>query len=67
MAARTRPARGNGTQARLTWWGMALPALAFSLLVLLLLGGPAEAGTTPGTTDASVLGLLAQEILRLLG
>ncbi|MGW7052094.1 hypothetical protein [Streptomyces sp. NPDC054887] len=50
MAARTHtrthpPAPGIGT--RLPWWAVALPMLAFAVL-LLLIAGPGEAQAAPG-------------------
>ncbi|MFD7263333.1 hypothetical protein [Streptomyces sp. NPDC059874] len=45
------PAAGSrfGADARLHWWALALPALAFGLLLLLLAGsGRAEAATGEG-------------------
>ncbi|MEU1620584.1 hypothetical protein ACFZAU_39005 [Streptomyces sp. NPDC008238] len=39
-----RPAAGRGTQTRLPWWALALPALAFAALLALVAGpGAAEA------------------------
>ena len=40
-----RPAGRGAAQARLPWWGLALPLAAFAVLLLLPLAGPAgEAG-----------------------
>ncbi|WP_329188609.1 hypothetical protein [Actinacidiphila glaucinigra] len=39
------PAVGGGTQTRLPWWALALPALAFAALLALVVG--------PGATEAS--------------
>jgi hypothetical protein len=41
-----RPAAG-GADARLPWWALALPALAFAALLSLLVGGEAEAAESP--------------------
>ncbi|MER5932199.1 hypothetical protein [Streptomyces sp. NPDC002054] len=56
-------ARRHGADARLTWWALALPAVAFVLLFLLL-GGPAEAQAGP---DGSAVGHLIAQFLRALG
>ncbi|MFJ8018545.1 hypothetical protein [Streptomyces sp. NPDC096339] len=61
---RTRPSAPTsrfGADARLHWWALALPALAFGLLLLLLAGsGQAEAATGEGPALVQV----AQQLLR---
>ncbi|MEV8536738.1 hypothetical protein [Streptomyces sp. NPDC051211] len=59
----TAPAGRHGADARLTWWALALPALAFAFLFLLL-SGPAEA---QAASDGSALGHLVERILLVLG
>ncbi|WP_455355780.1 hypothetical protein [Streptomyces sp. SYSU K217416] len=57
MSARTQtrsiaPARG-GVEARLPWWAVLLPAIAFAVLLLLIVG-PGEAhaaGGEPGVAE----------------
>ncbi|MEE1770381.1 hypothetical protein PUR34_20150 [Streptomyces sp. JV185] len=52
----THPATG-GVEVRLPWWAVALPALAFAALLLLIVGtGEAHAATT----DPAVTRLLAR-------
>ncbi|MGW0389744.1 hypothetical protein ACWDYJ_02360 [Streptomyces sp. NPDC003042] len=61
---RRRAAAGTGTTARLHWWALALPALAFGLLLLLLAGsGDAQAATG----EASGLVQVTQQLLRAVG
>ncbi|MET7860933.1 hypothetical protein ABZS81_27750 [Streptomyces sp. NPDC005318] len=66
MAARThtrspRPAPA-GVEVRLPWWAVALPAVAFAALLLLITGsGEAHAATTDpaiGQLLARIVGLL---------
>ncbi|WP_329387183.1 hypothetical protein OG625_29900 [Streptomyces sp. NBC_01351] len=61
---RSRPLTGSsrfGADARLHWWALALPALAFGLLLLLLAGsGQAEAATGEGPALVQV----AEQLLR---
>ncbi|MFE9395788.1 hypothetical protein [Streptomyces flavidovirens] len=50
MAARAHPRTSppaSGIDTRLPWWALALPALAFAVL-LLLIAGPGEAHAAPG-------------------
>ncbi|MGW7104274.1 hypothetical protein [Streptomyces sp. NPDC054838] len=55
---------GTGASARLHWWALALPALAFCLLLLLLAGsGEAHAA---GGEGPSLLHVTAQ-LLRAVG
>ncbi|TDU78939.1 hypothetical protein [Streptomyces sp. KS 21] len=56
--------RVHGASARLHWWALALPALAFGLL-LLLLAGSAEAHAASG--EASALLQVTQQFLRAVG
>ncbi|MCJ0872895.1 hypothetical protein [Streptomyces sp. AP-93] len=43
--------RAAGAHARLPWWALALPALAFGLLLILLAGsGQAHAASGDGST-----------------
>ncbi|MFJ7209849.1 hypothetical protein ACIQWR_40785 [Streptomyces sp. NPDC098789] len=58
-----RPRTGGVADARLHWWVLALPALAFGLL--LLLAGSGEAQAAPVHT--SPLAQVTQQILRVVG
>ncbi|ARE77146.1 hypothetical protein ACFVZ8_33610 [Streptomyces sp. NPDC059558] len=60
--ATTRATTGAGT--RLHWWALALPALAFGLL-LLLLAGSGEAHAATG--EVSGLVQVAEQVLRAVG
>lgn len=62
--ARTAPGPRHGADARLHWWALALPALAFGLL-LLLLAGSAEAHAAAG--EATGLVHVTQQLLRAVG
>ena len=48
-----RPARGS-VQTRLPWWAVALPALGFAALLVLLSGGGADASTAAPAGDLFV-------------
>ncbi|MFE6836231.1 hypothetical protein ACFVFI_15560 [Streptomyces sp. NPDC057705] len=61
-APRARAA--TGASARLHWWALALPALAFGLL-LTLLAGSGEAHAATG--EASSLVQVAEQLLRAVG
>ncbi|MEV7580924.1 hypothetical protein ACIRUY_37530 [Streptomyces erythrochromogenes] len=61
-ARRTRTATAAST--RLHWWALALPALAFGLL-LLLLAGSGEAHAATG--EVSGLVQVAEQLLRAVG
>ncbi|MFH7598879.1 hypothetical protein WDV06_27860 [Streptomyces racemochromogenes] len=66
LPARTvrRPGAYAHTSARLHWWTLALPALAFGLLLLLLAGsGRAQAATG----QPSGLVHVTHELLRAVG
>lgn len=63
-SARRRGAADAGASARLHWWALALPALAFGLL-LLLLAGSGQAQATTG--EASGLLQVTQQLLRAVG
>ncbi|MFF8552435.1 hypothetical protein ACF058_06215 [Streptomyces sp. NPDC015501] len=54
------PADGGG--ARLPWWALALPAVAFAVLLSMIL----TPGQAHAATGAPVLGQLIEPILRLL-
>ncbi|MCC3771220.1 hypothetical protein K6I34_004070 [Streptomyces sp. UNOC14_S4] len=56
------PPRGTArtAQTRLPWWGVALPAAAFALLLFLLAGPAAPASPESGTTLAAAAGALAR-------
>jgi hypothetical protein len=59
---RTRPAHpvDSGLEIRLPWWAIALPALAFAAL-LILLAGPTDAHAAGGSGAVSqFLGLVHQ-------
>ncbi|MEU9377773.1 hypothetical protein AB0D94_28975 [Streptomyces sp. NPDC048255] len=58
------PRAGTGADARLHWWALALPALGFGLL-LLLLAGSAEAHAAAG--EATGLIHVTQQLLRAVG
>ncbi|MBL1102564.1 hypothetical protein JK363_39410 [Streptomyces sp. 205] len=68
MSARSHPRPvppvHSGVEIRLPWWAIALPAIAFAAL-LLLLAGPtdAHAATGPGAVS-QVLGLVHQVVMR---
>lgn len=64
-----RPVAGRargGADARLHWWALALPALAFGLLLLLAGSGEARAAAT---ADGNGPGLVrvAEQLLRAVG
>ncbi|MER7554282.1 MULTISPECIES: hypothetical protein [Streptomyces] len=57
-----RPA-ADGVEIRLPWWAVALPAVAFAALLLMILGpGQAQAATT----GDPALGQLIERTLQLL-
>ncbi|UUU42678.1 hypothetical protein [Streptomyces sp. NBC_00162] len=62
--ARALPGARQGAEARLHWWALALPALAFGLL-LLLLAGSGEAHAATG--EATGLLQVTQQLLRAVG
>ncbi|MGW1772966.1 hypothetical protein [Streptomyces sp. NPDC002104] len=65
LAPRRRSAsRAAGADARLPWWALALPALAFGLL-LVLLAGSGQAHAASG--DGSVLVHVTQRLLDAVG
>ncbi|MFD9334723.1 hypothetical protein ACFWBF_10005 [Streptomyces sp. NPDC060028] len=54
-----------GAGARLHWWGLALPALAFGLLLLLLAGsGQAHAASGTPASEGGTLVQVVQQVLR---
>ncbi|MFD3722227.1 hypothetical protein [Streptomyces sp. NPDC058674] len=55
----------SGADARLHWWALALPALAFGLLLLLAGSGEARAATADG--DGPALVQVAGKLLRAVG
>ncbi|WP_411085780.1 hypothetical protein [Streptomyces sp. 061-3] len=66
MAARTytrspRPASA-GVEVRLPWWAVALPAVAFAALLLLISGS----GEAHAATGDSAIGQLLERIVELL-
>ncbi|WP_328924990.1 hypothetical protein OG429_10295 [Streptomyces sp. NBC_00190] len=63
-AARAAAGTRHGADARLHWWALALPALAFGLL-LLLLAGSGEAHAATG--EATGLIHVTQQLLRAVG
>ncbi|MFE3764996.1 hypothetical protein ACFXPI_24920 [Streptomyces sp. NPDC059104] len=63
-ARRRRPAAHAGSGTRLHWWALALPALAFGLLLLLLAGSGEAQAATP---DASGLLQVGRQLLRAVG
>ncbi|MEU8775214.1 hypothetical protein [Streptomyces sp. NPDC048606] len=63
-SARRASRAGAGASTRLHWWTLALPALAFGLLLLLLAGsGEAQAATE----EASGLVHVTHQLLRAVG
>ncbi|MBT2451774.1 hypothetical protein J7F03_32870 [Streptomyces sp. ISL-43] len=56
--------RAVGADARLHWWALALPALGFGLM-LLLLAGSAEAHAASG--EGSALVQVTEQLLRAVG
>ncbi|KJY37216.1 MULTISPECIES: hypothetical protein [Streptomyces] len=63
-AVRRRPGAYAHSGARLHWWTLALPALAFGLLLLLLAGS----GQAQATADRPAgLVEVTQELLRAVG
>ncbi|WP_030766924.1 hypothetical protein [Streptomyces sp. NRRL F-2664] len=59
-----RAGTATGASTRLHWWALALPALAFGLL-LLLLAGSGEAHAATG--EVSALVQVAEQFLRAVG
>ncbi|OEJ38392.1 hypothetical protein AR457_26865 [Streptomyces agglomeratus] len=65
MAARAdTPAHppASGIDTRLPWWGVALPALAFAVL-LLMIAGPGEAHAATGDPGLAQLVARIQQVL----
>ncbi|MGW6839303.1 hypothetical protein ACWGCI_38675 [Streptomyces sp. NPDC054949] len=63
-----RRTAGSGADARLHWWALALPALAFGLLLLLLAGAGAGAGEAHAAPDEnSSLVQVTEQLLRAVG
>ncbi|MEU6482295.1 hypothetical protein ABZ858_36625 [Streptomyces sp. NPDC047017] len=66
MAARTHfrphPATTGGVATRLPWWALALPALAFATLLVLILN-PSHAHAAPGDPAVTQLLQRAQALL----
>ncbi|MER5778387.1 hypothetical protein ABT144_29680 [Streptomyces sp. NPDC002039] len=61
-----RRTAGGGADARLHWWALALPALAFGLLLLLLAGaGSGEAHAAPDENSSLVQ--VTEQLLRAVG
>jgi hypothetical protein len=62
--AHTRPHRpaADGAETRLPWWAVALPAVAFAALLLMIL----SPGQARAATGDPVLGQLIERILQLL-
>ncbi|MEU4949210.1 hypothetical protein [Streptomyces lavendulae] len=63
-ASRRRTAAHAGAGTRLHWWVLALPALAFGLLLLLLAGSGEAHAAAP---DASGLLQVSRQLLRAVG
>ncbi|KQX84735.1 MULTISPECIES: hypothetical protein [Streptomyces] len=59
---RTHRPDSDSIEVRLPWWAVALPALAFAAL-LLLISGPGQAHAATG---APALGRLLGQVLKLL-
>lgn len=64
LPSRPRARAAVGANARLHWWALALPALAFGLL-LMLLAGSGEAHAATG--EVSGLVQVAEHVLRAVG
>ncbi|MFD5937248.1 hypothetical protein [Streptomyces sp. NPDC060333] len=65
-----RRTAGRGADARLHWWALALPALAFGLLLLLLAGAGAGAGSGEAHAapdENSSLVQVTEQLLRAVG
>ncbi|MER6518709.1 MULTISPECIES: hypothetical protein [unclassified Streptomyces] len=63
-----RRTAGSGADARLHWWALALPALAFGLLLLLLAGAGAGSGEAHAAPDEnSSLVQVTEQLLRAVG
>ncbi|ARP69559.1 hypothetical protein LK07_07045 [Streptomyces pluripotens] len=66
MPARTHtrphPAPTGGSDARLPWWALALPVLAF-ITLLVLIRNPSDAGAASGDPAISHLLERAQQLL----
>jgi hypothetical protein len=67
-AGTARRAGGAGAQTRLPWWAVALPALAFAVLLALLTSGSADASAATSSGDwlGRVVTALPEIIHRLL-
>ncbi|MGI5449052.1 hypothetical protein ACQEVM_25460 [Streptomyces sp. CA-243310] len=61
-----RRTAGSGADARLHWWALALPALAFGLLLLLLAGAGSGAAHAAPDENSSLVQVTAQ-LLRAVG
>ncbi|MCX3063970.1 hypothetical protein [Streptomyces beihaiensis] len=61
--AKPHPAATGGARARLPWWAVALPAVAFVVLLALLLN-PADAHASAGDPHLVHLMERARELLR---
>lgn len=60
-----RPAAGSGTQTRLPWWALALPALAFAAL-LALVAGPGAAEASAAEPAGRLLQTVGEGLPRLV-
>ncbi|MFJ9077830.1 hypothetical protein ACIRO3_21675 [Streptomyces sp. NPDC102278] len=65
-SGRRRTAAGSGADARLHWWALALPALAFGLLVLLLAGAGSGAAHAAPAENSSLV-QVTEQLLRAVG
>ncbi|MFD3808463.1 hypothetical protein ACFWSF_00090 [Streptomyces sp. NPDC058611] len=66
VTGRPRGGRARGdADARLHWWALVLPALAFGVLLLLAGSGEARAATADG--DGPGLVRVAEQLLRAVG
>ncbi|MEU3462511.1 hypothetical protein ABZ721_21555 [Streptomyces sp. NPDC006733] len=67
MQAHTRPSRqpvgrgAGGVQTRLPWWAVALPALAFAAL-LMLIAGPGQTDTGAAHSAGDVIARVADAL-----
>ncbi|UQX05291.1 hypothetical protein [Streptomyces sp. RerS4] len=64
-AVRRTPSAVGGASTRLHWWTLALPALAFGLL-LLLLAGSGEAQAASGEAPSGLVHV-SRQLLRAVG
>lgn len=65
LANTTRPRQRsafNGTGARLPWWAVALPAVAFTVLLMLTVGGGESGAAKDGESVAQLLSAVGKAL-----